>query len=86
MLRNHILEYLITYIKEQFKIEDEISEETNIQQIGLDSLDIVNLLFNIEEKYGVNIPDEDLTGKDLFVLCKMVDYIFSQKKIAENKA
>jgi len=29
---------------------------------GLDSLDFVNLMFGLEEVYGINLPDSDLEG------------------------
>jgi acyl carrier protein len=30
------------------------------RDLGLDSLDLINTLFRIEEEFGVNIPEEDL--------------------------
>ncbi|RVU54841.1 acyl carrier protein [Anaerosphaera multitolerans] len=42
------------------EIED-LKEETNlIEDLNADSLDIVELTMAIEEKFGVQIPDEDL--------------------------
>ena len=39
---------------------DQITEEANLQDdIGLDSLDAVELSMAIEENYNVEIPDED---------------------------
>lgn len=40
---------------------DTITEETKFSDLGIDSLDIVELLMSIEDEYGVNIePDESL--------------------------
>ncbi|MCS6951393.1 MAG: acyl carrier protein [Bryobacterales bacterium] len=36
-----------------------ITPETTFQELGLDSLDAVNVLFALEEEFNVSIPDED---------------------------
>ncbi|WP_416741797.1 acyl carrier protein [Mycoplasma sp. Z331B] len=46
-----------------------ISEEDNIKEIGIDSLDLAELLFEAEAKFGIEISDEQLrnveTVKDI---------------------
>ena len=38
-----------------------ITEETNIQEdLGADSLDIVEIIMDIENEFGISIPDEDI--------------------------
>lgn len=32
-----------------------------VEDLGADSLDIVEMLMTLEEEFGVNIPDEDTT-------------------------
>lgn len=46
-----------------------------IADLGLDSLDLINLLFSIEEKYGLKIPEEDIDSHDLVQFGKLVDYV-----------
>ena len=49
------------YIKTiRFLIFDEISEEKTLNEQGIDSLDVVELYFNIIDKYGVTIPNEEI--------------------------
>lgn len=39
---------------------DEIGDDADIiEDLGADSLDVVTILMNIEDEFGVNIPDED---------------------------
>ena len=38
---------------------EKISPDTTFEELGLDSLDSVNILFALEEEFGVSIPDED---------------------------
>lgn len=58
------LEQLQQIICENFgaKIED-IKLEADLQEdLGLDSLDAVELSMAIEENYGIEIPDEDFSN------------------------
>lgn len=57
-----ILEKLKAILSEQFDVEeDEITSETNIQDdLGADSLDVVDLIMSIEDEFEVEIPDEDV--------------------------
>ena len=59
------------------KSVDEIKDEASfIEDLGADSLDIVDMIMKLEEEFGVSIPDEDLdkirTVKDA------IDYIKSK--------
>ena len=74
-----MLEQIIEIISRQLSREtDEITPETNIMEdLGADSLDIVELLMEVEENFGVTVPDEDVptlkTVKDI------VDYVESRQ-------
>jgi acyl carrier protein len=37
-----------------------LAEETRLRDLGLDSMQAVELLFGIEETFGVSLPDEEL--------------------------
>ena len=41
------------------KIEDVKLESKLIEDLGADSLDIVELLMELEDSYGITIPDQD---------------------------
>ncbi|MBU0764110.1 MAG: hypothetical protein KJ607_04665 [Bacteroidetes bacterium] len=43
--------------------------------IGLDSLDIMAFLFDVEEKFGVKLPDEDFDELGLMNIDNLVDYL-----------
>lgn len=62
-------------IANQLRIDiDDISDYSDIvEDLGADSLDIVEMLMAIEENYGVTVPDEDIG--DLRNVCDIVDYI-----------
>ena len=35
-----------------------ITQETSLEQLGIDSLDKINLLFELESAFNIDIPDE----------------------------
>ncbi|HXQ26535.1 MAG TPA: acyl carrier protein [Candidatus Acidoferrales bacterium] len=39
---------------------DTISLETNLQEMGIDSLDVFTLLFELENAFKISIPDDDV--------------------------
>ena len=38
---------------------EKITADSTFEELGLDSLDSVNILFALEEEFSINIPDED---------------------------
>ena len=72
-----ISEKLKQIVAAQLKIEaNSIEDSTDIvDDLGADSLDIVEILMVIEEQFGVAIPDEDITS--LRNLADMQAYIES---------
>ena len=44
------------------KLEDVTLNKRIKEDLGADSLDVVELLMNIEEKYDVTVPDEAVMG------------------------
>ncbi len=57
---------------------DQIDDNLSLKELGLDSLDVVDMCLSLEEKYGVTFETEELSGLktvgDLFaVLGKKLD-------------
>ncbi|MCK5883985.1 MAG: acyl carrier protein [Bacteriovoracaceae bacterium] len=55
---------IIKLIAEATKIEEsKITLETNlVDDLNLDSLDIVELMMKMEDEFGIEIPEEDAEG------------------------
>ena len=66
-------------LAQQFEVSaDSISMETNIvDDLGGDSLDVVDLIMSVEEEFGISIPDEDAV--ELSAVGKIVEYIEKQQ-------
>ena len=59
--------------------EDKITAESKIaEDLGADSLDVVDLLMDIEDKFTVSVPDEDIPS--LVTVGDVVSYIESHKE------
>ena len=56
-----MFEKVRTLIAEQLNIsEDKITPETRIvEDLGADSLDMVEMLMTLEEEFGIEVPDEE---------------------------
>ena len=59
-----VLEKIRSLLAEQLDYDiDLITAETNIiDDLGADSLDVVELMMDVEEEYGINAEEEDLMG------------------------
>lgn len=70
-----VFEKLQEIISEQLEIEvEEIDYESNIiDDLGADSLDIVDLVMSVEDEFGIEVPDEAL--ENMSTVEDMVKYI-----------
>jgi acyl carrier protein len=61
MEREETLEKVKVVIVEQLNVEeaDVVEDAAFVDDLGADSLDIVELVMALEEEFGISIPDED---------------------------
>lgn len=78
MKSEQIKSVIIEIMSRQFSVDEtEITEYTNIiDDFGADSLDIVELLMEIEDNLNITIPDADVL--ELKTINDVVDYISRQ--------
>ncbi|MFN2341127.1 MAG: acyl carrier protein [Halanaerobium sp.] len=57
----NILDRVIDIVAEELAVDrDEVTEDSSfIEDLGADSLDVVELVMAFEEEFDVEIPDED---------------------------
>lgn len=58
------------------KIGDTESKTLPFVDVGLDSLDMMTVLLNIGDEFGVDIPDEDINGLNTFA--KLAAYVVAR--------
>ena len=70
-----VLEKVKAILAEQFEVEqDKITVDTDLQEdLGADSLDVVDLLMSIEDEFEVEVPDEEI--ENIKTVGALVSYI-----------
>ena len=70
-----IFEKVQKALAEQFEVSpDTITLDTNlVDDLGADSLDVVELIMSIEDEFGVSISDEE--AANLVTVQRIVDYV-----------
>ncbi len=80
MAKEEIFEKLKELVVDQLGVEeDEVTMEANMQDdLGADSLDVVDLVMSVEEEFGVKIADEEL--ENMKAVGDIVEYIVENKE------
>ena len=70
-----VLEKVKAILAEQFDVEeDKVTADTDLQEdLGADSLDVVDLLMSIEDEFGVVVPDDEI--ENIKTVGSLVSYI-----------
>lgn len=62
-MSDELTERVIRVIAETQKLPSErVTAESTFEELGIDSLDGVNILFALENEFNVNIPDDGAQG------------------------
>ncbi|MGM0445008.1 MAG: acyl carrier protein [Bacillota bacterium] len=70
-----VYDRIVKVVSEELAIsEDEITEDASfIDDLGADSLDVVELIMALEEEFDIEIPDED--AEEIATVSDAVEYI-----------
>ena len=79
MSEQEVLEKVIQLISERFSVDVlKITKDTTFQEdLGADSLDVVELVMELEDIFGIQISDED--AEKIVTIGDAVNYIVSQQ-------
>ena len=74
-------ERLVKLLSEQFGLEaEDITEDTGFEELGADSVDLVELSMNLEEEFGI----EEMEEEDIASIHNVGDLVnYLQKKLGE---
>jgi len=70
-----VFDRIVKVVSEELAIsEEEITEDASfIDDLGADSLDVVELIMALEEEFDIEIPDED--AEEIATVSDAVEYI-----------
>ncbi len=79
MSEQEVLDKVIQLISERFSVDVlKITKDTTFQEdLGADSLDVVELVMELEDVFGIQISDED--AEQIVTIGDAVNYIVSQQ-------
>jgi acyl carrier protein len=61
---------------------EKVTIESTFQELGIDSMDAVNILFGLESEFDINIPDDEV--KDIRTVRQMAEGV--EKLVAAKAA
>ncbi len=72
--------FLAGVLSEKYDVPREaISPEATLTELGLDSLTIVELLFDVEDEFGIEVPEDRVTFQTLAEAAALVDELVQAK-------
>ncbi len=75
------LETIKRMMVEQFELKPEaLTPETQLESLGIDSLSVIEFMFNIEDEFKLKLPDERVEIKTLQDIANIVDRLIAEQK------
>jgi acyl carrier protein len=77
--RDEVFERIKEVLSERLSVDEtDINEEANFQEdLDADSLDLVEMIMELEDQFGIKIPDED--AQKIQTVGQAVDYVTSHQ-------
>ncbi len=75
-----IKEILRNVLSEDVAVDNLTLEANFVNELGVDSYDFINFLFEIEEEFGIEINYEEFNASNFNTLNDIINYIESNKE------
>jgi len=73
------LSKMIETLRSKFKLEGEFNGDSKLYEINLDSLDVINFLFGLEQETGVKLPEETFEAEGIETLAQIAAFIDARR-------
>lgn len=65
---------------EQFDLKlENLTPEATLESLGLDSLSVIEFMFNLEDEFKIKLPDERIEIKTMQDVTNLVDRIIAEQ-------
>jgi acyl carrier protein len=83
--REVIIQGLLDFIRTNL-IANEISvdAETELEELGIDSFSIIEIMLFIERKFGYTVPDSSLTKENVKSVSAIASFVFREINTPES--
>lgn len=67
---------------EQFDLKlENLTPDATLESLGLDSLSVIEFMFNLEDEFKIKLPDERVEIKTLQDVTNLVDRIIAEQLV-----
>ena len=86
MLEKTVMSITLERLKQLFVAKfdsnvEELNPTTTLEYLGLDSLDMIDFLFDIENEFEIKIPDQEFRVRTIQEIVEAVDRFISEQRI-----
>ena len=78
-----ILQTIQRMMAEQFELKEEnLTPDAQLETLGLDSLSVIEFMFNLEDEFHIKLPDERVEIKTIRDIANIVERMVAEQKAA----
>jgi len=74
------LEWVQTQLEEKFELKrEQLHPESELESLGVDSLSIIEFMFDVENQFKVTLPDERVEIKTVQDIASIIDKLIAEQ-------
>lgn len=70
-----LIEIVATFLELSEDVKDTIKEDTDLMELGLDSMTCVEMVVNLEDEFGITVDEEDLLVENMASISALVQLV-----------
>ena len=70
-----LIEIVATVLELSEDVKDTIKEDTDLMELGLDSMTCVEMVVNLEDEFGITVDEEDLLVENMASISALVQLV-----------